>query len=117
MERFILGVHKTKDLNDGYMGSGKYLLRAQKKYGIEYFSKEYLAVFDRPEEMYEMESLLVNEEFVQDEFTYNLNLGGEGSWDYCNRKHREKWKNDPIYKENLGKKYPVQIKKLGKFKI
>lgn len=31
--KFYIGSHKTKDLNDVYMGSGKYLIHAQKKYG------------------------------------------------------------------------------------
>ena len=30
-----IGQHKYKKLNDDYMGSGKLIRRAQKKYGIE----------------------------------------------------------------------------------
>ena len=36
-DKFYIGVHKTDDLNDGYIGSGKYLNRAIAKYGIEKF--------------------------------------------------------------------------------
>ena len=82
--KIYIGSHKTPNLNDGYMGSGKYLKRAIEKHGIDSFVKEILFVFDTPELMYAKEAELVDEEFLTEANTYNLKVGGFGGWDYVN---------------------------------
>lgn len=82
--KFYIGSHKTKDLNDDYMGSGKYLKRAQEKYGVENFTKEILFVFDNPEDMYAKEAEIVTVDFIAEENTYNIKVGGFGGFDYVN---------------------------------
>ena len=79
-----IGAHKTNDINDGYMGSGTYLNRAIKKYGVENFNKEILHIFDNPEAMYAKEAEIVNEDYLMNENTYNMKVGGFGGWDYVN---------------------------------
>jgi dissimilatory sulfite reductase (desulfoviridin) alpha/beta subunit len=49
--KIYIGKHQTKDPHDNYLGSGKQLGYAIKKYGIENFKKEILFVFDNEAEM------------------------------------------------------------------
>lgn len=73
---FYYGVHNTDNLDDGYMGSGKRLHLAYKKYGMENFTKEILKFFDSSTEAFEYEAEVVNETLVEDHNCYNLALGG-----------------------------------------
>lgn len=77
-----VGKHQTRNLDDGYMGSGKLIKLAIKKYGIENFDKEILYVFDTEEEMNAKEAEIVTEEFCKT--SYNLCLGGQGGFSYIN---------------------------------
>lgn len=80
--KFYIGIHKTSDLDDGYMGSGVILKKAIKKYGIENFEKTILEYFDSAELMYEKEKQIVDQEFLQREDVYNVMRGGHGGFDY-----------------------------------
>lgn len=78
-KRYV-GVHKTNDLDDGYIGSGKLIKRAIKKYGVEYFSREILATYNSSEELFEAEKEFIIELSPE----YNLHEGGRGGWEYIN---------------------------------
>ena len=82
--KYYIGKHKTRDLDDNYLGSGTMLKRAIKKHGINNFVKEYLFIFDNEEDMNNKEAELVSEEFIKEDTNYNLALGGRGSWSYAN---------------------------------
>ena len=79
--KFYVGMHKTTNLDDGYMGSGKLIQRAIKKHGVENFMKEILHIFDNEVDMRNKEKELV----VLSEESYNLCDGGKGGFGYINR--------------------------------
>lgn len=76
--KIYIGVHKTNNLNDGYMGSGHHLKNAIRCYGIENFRKDILQTFSSEEEMYKAEAEIVNKDFLLREDVYNIALGGNG---------------------------------------
>lgn len=82
--KFYVGVHKTNNINDSYLGSGKLLKYAIRKYGKENFVREVLYVFDSKRDAYLKEQEIVNSVFlIQD--VYNLKKGGEGGWDHVSK--------------------------------
>lgn len=80
-QKYYIGMHQTKDLNDAYMGSGKLIKQAIQKYGLENFSKEIMFIFDNEEDMRSKEKELV----LINEHSYNLCEGGKGGFGYLNR--------------------------------
>lgn len=106
--KFYIGKHKTKNLDDGYMGSGILIRRVIEKHGVENFKKEILHVFETEAEMNETEKKLV----VLGEDSYNLCEGGHGSWSMLNRtgiKHTAATKQK-MREAKLGKPRPEDVK-------
>lgn len=101
--KIYVGVHRTKNLDDGYMGSGKIIARAIAKYGVDNFTKTILETFDSSETMFAREKEVVNDEFLGREDVYNLRRGGNGGFDYINSSEEIK-QNKSI--KNRGKDNP-----------
>jgi hypothetical protein len=78
--KIYIGKHSTNNLNDGYLGSGKYLNRAINKYGPDSFKREILGKFATEEEAFLLERELVTADFCNRPDTYNLVPGGSGNW-------------------------------------
>lgn len=96
-EMYYIGCHQTDNIHDGYMGSGKRLKRAIKKYGKENFIVEILKIVSSKEEMFDLEKSIVNAELVMDPLSYNLKIGGSGGnpgivGAFTGRKHTEEAK-------------------------
>ena len=96
-DKYYIGCHQTDNLYDGYLGSGKHLRHAIKKYGVENFKFEILHSVDSKEEMFELERNIVNEDLVKDTQTYNLKIGGSGGnpgivGAFAGKKHSEETK-------------------------
>lgn len=105
--KIYIGVHKTMDLNDNYMGSGKYLKKAIKKYGLENFTKTILEFFDSEKEMFIREREIINEAFLTRPDVYNLSNGGNGGWDYINKigaNKKNTWSHEATKKRSLTNK-------------
>lgn len=85
--KFYVGKHQTTNINDSYLGSGKALKEAIKKYGKHNFQKEILFVFDNEIDMNAKEKEIVTKEFISLNETYNMGIGGEGGPFFLNKTH------------------------------
>ena len=74
--KFYIGKQNTDDQN--YLGSGKAITAAVKKYGKESFTKEILHVCKNKKETELLEAAIVTEDLVNDRNCYNMKLGGAG---------------------------------------
>jgi hypothetical protein len=112
--KFYLGKHTTKDLNDGYIGSGTAFKNAIRKHGQSNFQHYRLQFFNTAQDAYIAEALLITEDVLKkykDELKvcYNLKTGG-GSGSILSEeskaKHskaiKETWSR-PEYKEKMSK--------------
>ena len=112
-KRYYIGVHKTAVPDDMYLGSGKWLRNAVKKYGEGNFCKDVLFTYSTPEEAFAKEEILVRCH-RRNTLCMNIRKGGAGGWDYVNvsgiaqrTKHltgmllQQKFATDPVYRARM----------------
>lgn len=82
--KYYIGSHKTDNINDGYMGSGKLIKQSIEKYGVENHTKEILGIFNSREESLNLEHGLIKQKKQEEkELCLNASFGG-GSFDIIN---------------------------------
>jgi hypothetical protein len=97
-------MHSTDDIDDGYIGSGKFLWNSIRKYGIENHKKIILEYCENRISLADKESEIINP-LLTDKMCMNIRPGGFGGWTVeqqkeNNRKSTEKQrklKNDPLW--------------------
>ena len=76
--KIYYGKHSTKNINDGYLGSGLLLKKAILKYGKENFKREILCFTESKSHNAELEELLIDQTYLAQKHHYNLTRGGAG---------------------------------------
>lgn len=107
--QYYIGVHKTDNPNDQYMGSGLLVRRAIAKHGRQQFQKSVLFAFKHSERAFEKERELVHLA-SGDSLCYNLHEGGFGGFHYINRNGFQKMKSERA-KQNMSASAKVRAQR------
>lgn len=110
-----IGQRKTEKEwhSDKYMGSGKHLKCAQKKYGIENFEKFLIQYCNDQDELDRQETFWIAEYRARGKAEYNIQDGGKRGYKYpkgingMTGKHHSEETKEKIRKGNLGKKHNI----------
>lgn len=77
--KYYIGLHSTKNINDNYLGSGLILKQAIRNYGKENFKKEIIEYCNTREELKTREKEIITTEMLNDPMCYNIIEGGEAN--------------------------------------
>jgi hypothetical protein len=108
--KWYIGMHSTSNRDDGYLGSGKVLLRSIKKHGKESHVREILEELPSREALRLREKELITDEMLRDRRCMNLFSGGIGGSHGDDRVtvglrlHTKRLAEDPKYRAEHGEK-------------
>lgn len=109
--KYYYGIHSTNNLEDGYLGSGRTMIKAIKKYGKSNFTKEIIADYPTRKEASDHERDVVTLEMVNLEECYNTRTGGDNE---CTHSEETKKKMSEAQlgekNHNFGKPLSVETK-------
>ena len=89
--KIYIGQHKSEEYDSSYYGSGKLIIRAIEKYGIENFSNTVLCCCDSKQELNKMEKQLIKNYNSRDiKIGYNISFGGDGGDTFTGLSDKEK---------------------------
>jgi hypothetical protein len=94
-KKYYIGAHITENKDDNYLGSGKILKRAIKKYGKSNFNKIILYEASNQQEMYDKEKEEIDK-CLNNFLCYNLKDGGIGGFEYINKNGLNKGDKNPM---------------------
>ena len=117
--KFYIGTHSTNNIEDGYLGSGKHLRNSVYYHGKENFKREVMEFLPDRKSLKEREKEIVNVDLLKEEKCLNIKEGGDGGGGFyseeqrknfhsaggkavrilLHKRHNEKMKNDPVYRE------------------
>lgn len=114
--KYYYGIHSADTLDDGYLGSGKYLRNSIHRHGKKNFKREILKFFESRELLIKGEEEFITKEIVNESMCMNLCLGGKaGSTGMVSVKDSDEnifsvFKDDPRYLS--GELISIQANKL-----
>lgn len=117
--KIYVGVHSTKNINDGYLGSNLLLQYDIHAFGKEKFLKEIIQVCDDRASALKLEGEIVDQSFVDDPNTYNIRCGNNKNSRQINEKIAKyrtgkalsEETKSKIAKSQTGKKHSEETKK------
>ncbi len=102
--RIYICKHSTRNPYDKYMGSSCYIQRDIKQYGRNIFTKEIMVCAETAEILGLWEKSIVNEDYLRNCYTYNINVGGGGNYPNQYKSRKELFKEKKEQQQILLKK-------------